>query len=113
MPAPGDLVACERRRSRNVQRREVAPYRNAHQHVATLARETRESPALGTEHEDDRLVGQVELEQTAIAPFVQTDGPATGPRRALYCGGNAADERDRQILDRAGGRFGDDRRDAR
>src|SRR5437870_4414508 len=63
--APGDLVTCERRRGRNVQRREVALYRNAYEHVATFARETRETPALGAEHEDDRLVGQVELEQAA------------------------------------------------
>src|SRR5205085_7103171 len=113
VPTPCDLVACERGGGRNVQRREVAPHRNAHEHVATLARETRETATLGAEYEHDRLVGKIEVEQAAVAPLVQTDGPTTGARRAVDRRGDAADERDGQVLDRAGRRLRDDRCDAR
>src|SRR5476651_586363 len=107
-----DLVTRECRGCRNVQRREVASGRNADEDIATVARETREAPAFGPDDDDDRLVGEVELEQAAITPFVETDRPTPGPRRALDRGRYAPHERDGQVLDRAGCRLGDDGRDA-
>src|SRR5258706_1634608 len=113
VPTPCDLVACERRCGRDVQRRDVAEHRNPYEHVATLAREARKTAALGAEDEDDPLIGQIEVEQAAIAPLVQTDGPTTCARRAVYRRGDAAYERDGQVLDRAGRRLRNDGRDAR
>src|ERR1700719_171456 len=96
-----DLVARECRGRGNVERREVSSCRDANEDVATFARETRETPAFGPDDDDDRLVGQVELEQAAITAFVEADRPTSGPRRALDRGRYPTHERHGQVLDRA------------
>src|SRR5690348_9011130 len=53
--APRDLVARERGRGRDVQGREPTLYGDPYEHVAPITGEACEPPALGAEHEHDRL----------------------------------------------------------
>src|SRR5260370_28598528 len=99
MTAPGDLVTRERRGRGNVERRETTVHRNAHEDVATITRQARETLAFGSEHENDRLVGQVEVEEAAIASFVEPYRPASGSRRELEGRGDSAVQRHPQLAE--------------
>ena len=83
MATARDLVACERRCSGDVQRRNLAVHRDADENVAAFARETRQPAPLGAEHDHDLLVGEIEIGEGRFPAFVEPDCPTSGPLRAL------------------------------
>ena len=74
--------------------------------------EARQAGALGAEHEADTFDGEVaDVEQVAVGAVVETDHPDAGVLDASERCGQAADERHRHVLDRAGRGLGNGRRD--
>src|SRR4249920_3189283 len=69
---PCDLVTGQRAGSRDVQGLERADEGDANDQVAALAGQPREAMALGSEHECDRLSGDIaELEEGALGDHVE------------------------------------------
>ena len=114
---PAAFLAARRRRvtskqasapaADDVERRQLAEQRDAGHGVAALAHQAGQALALGAEHEAHRLVGDLEVEQVGVAAHVEADHPHAGVAQLAQRGGQAADERHRQVLDGAGRRLGD------
>ena len=63
--------------------------------------------ALGAEHEQERLIGDRDVEHGLVAVGVEADAPHLRPPRLLQRVGDPGDERDRKMLDRTGCRLRD------
>ena len=86
---------------------EPAAHRDADDHVAALAHQSRQAGALGAEHEADAFDGEVaDVEQAAVGVVVEADHPDAGVLDARQRCGQTADERHRHVLDGAGGGLG-------
>ena len=76
--------------------------------------EAREPAALGAEHEHERLIGELEVEQRPVAARRRGRRSNTRARRARSsAAGIPPTTRDREVLERAGRGLGDGRRDRR
>ena len=78
-PPPRDLVARERGRGRDVERRDRAAHRDRHQHFAPSTRQSRQASSFGAEHQHEWLIRELEIEERSIlGRYVEPDGPAPG-----------------------------------
>ena len=109
-----DLVGREGGGGGHVERADPAAHRDGDDDVAPLAHEARQAGALGAEDDADALPGEVaDVEQRALGRVVEPDDPDAELAQSRQRRRQARHEGDRDVLDGAGRRLGDGRRDVR
>ena len=96
-----DLEARHRRGGRDVQGLDRLRHRDPRDDIAAGADEASQAGVLGAEHEHERPVGDRELGDDVAAARVEPDRPHARSGGLVERGRDTADERDRQVLDRA------------
>ena len=95
-----DLVRRQCGSRRDVEGRQRTEHRNAHQHVAALADQSRQAWPLCAEHETDRFLCKItEVKDALVRRIMQTDDPYSRFLQLPKCRGETAHDAHRDVLD--------------